>query len=309
MTGCVINIYEGEKMKVGFIGLGIMGRPMCKNLLKAGYEVTAFDLYNKEAIDDVVAAGAVRGETNADVASKSDVIITMVPNSPHVRAAMFDQGGVVEGAKPGLDIIDMSSIAPLESKAIAEELLKSDIHMMDAPVSGGEPKAIDGTLSIMCGGPKELFDKYEPLLKVMGSSAVHCGEGNGAGNTVKLANQVIVACNIAACAEAFELAKMAGVDPEKVFDAIKGGLAGSTVMNAKVPMMMDGNFKPGFRIDLHIKDLNNALDTGHGLGTPMLLTSTVQEMLQWLHNNGCGSDDHSAILKYYERISGVEMRK
>ena len=295
--------------KVGFVGLGIMGRPMCKNLLKAGYEVTAYDPFAKEALDDVVSCGAARGESNADVASKSDVVITMVPNSPHVRAAMFDPKGVVEGAKPGLDVIDMSSIAPLESKDIAEKLLEKDIHMMDAPVSGGEPKAIDGTLSIMCGGPKALFDKYESLLKIMGASAVHCGEGNGAGNTVKLANQVIVACNIAACAEAFELAKMAGVEPEKVFDAIKGGLAGSTVMNAKVPMMMDGNFKPGFRIDLHIKDLNNALDTGHGLGTPMLLTSAVQEMLQWLHNNGCGSDDHSAILKYYERISGVEMRK
>ena len=183
------------------------------------------------------------------------------------------------------------------------------IHMMDAPVSGGEPKAIDGTLSIMCGGPKALFDKYFDLLKVMGASVVHCGDVNGAGNTVKLANQIIVACNIAACAEAYSLSTMAGVNPEKVFAAIHGGLAGSTVMDAKDPMMMDGNFKPGFKIDLHIKDLNNALDTGHGLGTPMLLTAQVQEMLQWLHNNGDGQSDHSAILKYYERITGVEVRK
>ena len=181
--------------------------------------------------------------------------------------------------------------------------------MMDAPVSGGEPGAIAGTLSIMCGGPKELFDKYFDLLKVMGASVVHCGDTNGSGNTVKLANQIIVAVNIAACAEAYSLSTMAGVDPEKVFNAIKGGLAGSHVMDAKVPMMMDGNFKPGFRIDLHIKDLNNALDTGHGLGTPMVLTSMVQEMMQWLHNNGCGSDDHSAILKYYEKITGCEVRK
>jgi len=203
----------------------------------------------------------------------------------------------------------MSSIAPLESKAIAEECAKHGVKMMDAPVSGGEPKAIDGTLSIMCGGPKEIFDRYKDLLLVMGASAVHCGELNGAGNTVKLANQIVVAVNIAACAEAYSLATMAGVDPQKVFEAIRGGLAGSTVMDAKVPMMMDGNFKPGFRIDLHIKDLNNALDTGHGLGAPMLLTSHVQEMLQWLHNNGCGNDDHSAILKYYERISGTEVRR
>ena len=199
--------------------------------------------------------------------------------------------------------------APLESKAIAAECEKAGIHMMDAPVSGGEPKAIDGTLSIMCGGPKALFDKYFDLLKVMGASVVHCGDVNGAGNTVKLANQIIVACNIAACTEAYSLSTMAGVNPEKVFAAIRGGLAGSTVMDAKVPMMMDGNFKPGFKIDLHIKDLNNALDTGHGLGTPMILTSQVQEMMQWLHNNGCGSDDHSAILKYYERITGTEVRK
>ncbi|MCQ2397803.1 MAG: 2-hydroxy-3-oxopropionate reductase [Sphaerochaetaceae bacterium] len=296
-------------MKVGFVGLGIMGRPMCKNILKAGYEVTAFDPFAKEALDDVVSCGAKRGTSNADVAAQSDVVIIMVPNSPHVRAAVFDKGGIAEGAKPGLDVIDMSSIAPLQSKAIAEDCVKIGINMMDAPVSGGEPKAIDGSLSIMCGGPKSLFDKYKNLLGVMGASVVHCGEVNGAGDTVKLANQVVVACNIAACAEAYELATMAGVNPEKVFDAIKGGLAGSTVMNAKVPMMMDRNFKPGFRIDLHIKDLNNALETGHGLGTPMILTSAVQEMLQWLHNNGSGSDDHSAIVKYYERISGTEVKK
>lgn len=296
-------------MKIGFVGLGIMGRPMCKNLLKAGLTVAAYDPFAQEALDDVVACGAIRGTSNADVAAMSDVVITMVPNSPHVREAVFGKGGIAEGAKPGLDIIDMSSIAPLESKAIAEALKERGINMMDAPVSGGEPKAIDGTLSIMCGGPKAMFDKYYDLLMKMGASAVHCGDANGAGNTVKLANQIIVAVNIAACAEAYSLATMAGVDPQQVFEAIRGGLAGSTVMNAKVPMMMEGNFNPGFKIDLHIKDLNNALDTGHGLGTPMILTSQVQEMLQWLHNNGCGGNDHSAILKYYERITGVEVRK
>ena len=296
-------------MKIGFVGLGIMGRPMCKNLLKAGYEVTAYDPYAAEALDDVVSCGAVRGESNADVASKSDVVIIMVPNSPHVREAVFGKNGIAEGAKPGLDLIDMSSIAPLESKAIAEACKEQGMNMMDAPVSGGEPKAIDGTLSIMCGGPKALFDKYYDVLMVLGASAVHCGEVNGAGDTVKLANQIVVAVNIAACAEAYSLSTMAGVNPEAVFAAIRGGLAGSTVMDAKVPMMMDGNFKPGFKIDLHIKDLNNALDTGHGLGTPMILTSQVQEMLQWLHNNDCGGNDHSAIVKYYERITGTEVRK
>ena len=293
--------------RIGFVGLGIMGRPMCKNLLKAGYTVTAYDPFAAAALDDVGQAGAIRGTSNADVAKNSDVVIVMVPNSPHVRAAVLGPGGVAEGAAPGLTVIDMSSIAPLESKAIAEECAKRGIRMMDAPVSGGEPKAIDGTLSVMCGGPKDLFDENYDLLMKMGASVVHCGDVNGAGNTVKLANQIIVAVNIAACAEAYSLSTMAGVDPQKVFEAIRGGLAGSTVMNAKVPMMIEGNFKPGFKIDLHIKDLNNALDTGHGLGAPMLLTAQVQEMLQWLHNNGSGQDDHSAILKYYERITGTKI--
>jgi len=296
-------------MKVGFIGMGIMGRPMCKNLLKAGYEVVAFTPNSKDALADVVACGAVAGKSNADVAAQCEVVITMVPNSPHVRAAVLGKDGVLEGAKPGLTVIDMSSIAPLESKAIAEECEKKGVNMLDCPVSGGEPKAINGTLSIMCGGPKAVFEKYKELLLAMGSSAVHCGEGHGAGNTVKLANQIIVAANIAACAEAYSLSTMAGVDPRQVFNAIRGGLAGSTVMEAKVPMMMAGDFKPGFRIDLHIKDLNNALDTGHGLGAPLLLTSQVQEMMYWLHNNGCGNDDHSAIVKYYEHISGTPVRE
>ena len=296
-------------MRVGFIGLGIMGKPMCKNLLKAGYEVTVYSKGPREAIEDVVSCGATEGESSADVAANSDVVFIMVPNSPHVREVVLGENGVLEGARPGLTVIDMSSIAPLESKSIAEECAKHGVSMMDAPVSGGEPKAIDGTLAFMCGGPKTLFDQYREILSVMGSSVVHCGEVNGAGNTVKLANQIIVALNIAACAEAYSLSTMAGVDPECVFDAIRGGLAGSTVMNAKVPMMINGNFKPGFRIDLHIKDLNNALDTGHSLGVPMLLTSHVQEMMQWLHNHGCGNDDHSGILKFYEHITGVEVRK
>lgn len=295
-------------MKIGFIGLGIMGKPMSKNLLKAGHELVVTDL-NKAAVEEIVAAGATAAASAKDVAEQCRTIITMLPNSPQVKTVVCGRGGVLEGAKPGTDIIDMSSIAPLASKAIAEECAKAGVNMMDAPVSGGEPKAVDGTLSIMCGGPKGLFDKYEKVLNVMGASVVHCGDVNGAGNTVKLANQIIVAVNIAGCAEAYSLSTMAGVDPERVFEAIRGGLAGSTVMDAKVPMMMDGNFKPGFKIDLHIKDLNNALDTGHSVGAPMLLTAQVQEMLQWLHNNGEGQSDHSAILKYYEKITGVEVRR
>ena len=246
-------------MKVGFIGLGIMGKPMAKNLLKAGHDVYVNDL-NKDAVAELVAAGAHAGESNADVAKNVEVVITMVPNSPHVRAAVLGEGGVIEGATSDTVIIDMSSIDPVESKKIAAELKeKKGIEMLDCPVSGGEPKAIDGTLSIMCGGNKEIWDKYYDVLKAMGASVVYVGE-IGSGNVAKLANQMVVAINIGACAEAMTFAKKMGSDPELVYQAIRGGLAGSTVMDAKVPMRLEGNYNPGFRIDLHIKDLNNALN-------------------------------------------------
>lgn len=179
--------------------------------------------------------------------------------------------------------------------------------MIDAPVSGGQPKAIDGSLSIMVGGDEDTFKEVYDILMVMGSSAVYCG-ASGAGNTTKLANQVIVAVNIAALSEGLMLAAKAGVDPEKVFNAIKGGLAGSTVMNAKAPMMIAHTFEPGFRIDLHIKDLNNALETGHSVGAPLPLTAYVQEILENLHFAGEGSSDHSAIAKYYEKMAGSEIK-
>ena len=290
-------------MKIGLIGLGIMGKPMAKNLLKAGYDLTVSDL-NQAAVDEVVAAGA-KAATNAVIGETCDVVLTMVPNSPQVKAVMLGEDGVAAHMKPGSVFIDMSSINPVASKEIAAELAKKGIEMLDAPVSGGEPKAIDGTLSFMVGGKQEVFDKYKDLLGAMGASVVRCGDV-GAGNTTKLANQIIVACNIQALAEALTLAKMAGVDPELVFQAIKGGLAGSTVMNAKAPMMIEGNDKPGFKIDLHIKDLNNALDCAHTVGCPLPFTASVQEIFQWLHNNGCGQDDHSSIIKYYKKLTGIE---
>ena len=270
--------------KIGFIGLGIMGKPMAKNLLKAGYELVVFDI-NQDAVNEVVAAGAKSAPTSKDVAAQSEVVITMLPNSPHVKAAVLGANGVLEGAKPGLVLIDMSSIAPLASQEIAAAVAKKGVEMLDAPVSGGEPKAIDGSLSIMVGGKKELFDRSTELLSKMGKSVVLCGDV-GAGNTTKLANQIIVALNIAAVSEAFVLATKAGVDPELVFNAIRGGLAGSTVMEAKAPMIMAGNFKPGFKIDLHIKDLANAIETGHDVGVPLPLTASVMEILQALKVDG-----------------------
>jgi len=293
-------------MKIGFIGLGIMGKPMAKNLLRAGYKLVVFDIVS-EAMNDVIAAGAAGADSAKDVAKSCEYIITMLPNSPHVKTVVLGENGVLEGAKSGTVLIDMSSISPEASQEIAAECAKAGVKMLDAPVSGGEPKAIDGTLSIMAGGDKKLFEsvKNNILLK-MGASAVYCGE-IGAGNTTKLANQIIVACNIAALAEALTLAKKAGVDPELVYEAIKGGLAGSAVMNAKAPMMINGNYKPGFRIELHIKDLKNALETGHSTASPLPLTSAVMEMFQALRADGAGDEDHSALAKYYEKLSGEKI--
>ena len=293
-------------MKVGFIGLGIMGKPMAKNLVKAGYELVVFD-FNKDAVKELVDAGATAAATSKEVASQVGVVITMVPNSPHVRAAVLGKDGVAEGAAPGTVLIDMSSIDPTESKAIGEELKKFNVDMLDAPVSGGEPKAIDGTLSVMVGGKKDLFDKYYDLLMVMAGSVVYVGD-LGAGNIAKLANQIVVAVNIAAVSEAMTLAKKAGADPELVYQAIRGGLAGSTVMDAKMPMILERNFKPGFRIELHIKDLNNALNAGHAVSSPLPLTGQLMEIMQGLKADGYEKEDHSSIVKYYEKIANTTVQ-
>jgi len=293
-------------MKIGFIGLGIMGKPMSKNLIKAGYTLVVRD-HNAENVAEVVALGATSADSAKAIAEQSDVIITMLPNSPHVKEALLGEGGVIEGAKAGTIVIDMSSIAPLASREIHEALAKKGVALLDAPVSGGEPKAIDGTLSVMVGGDKELFDKCYDIMKAMAGSVVHTGD-IGAGNVTKLANQVIVALNIAAMSEALTLATKAGVDPELVFQAIRGGLAGSTVLDAKAPMVLGRNFKPGFRIDLHIKDLANALDTSHDVGAQLPLTATVMEMMQALRADGLGTADHSALACYYEKLAKVEIK-
>jgi 2-hydroxy-3-oxopropionate reductase len=293
-------------MIIGFIGLGIMGRPMAKNLINAGYKLVVYDKFAK--FDDLVALGAEGASSNKDVASRSEVIITMLPNSPHVKEAILGPGGVVEGIKTGATVIDMSSVAPAASQEVGAALKAKGVNFLDAPVSGGEPKAIDGTLAIMAGGDQKIFDSVKPILEKMGSSVVLVGDV-GAGNVTKLANQIVVALNIAAVSEAFVLATKAGVKPQAVFDAIKGGLAGSTVMNAKVPMILDGNFKPGFRIELHIKDLQNALDTAHNLGVPLPLTAGVMETLQALKTDGLSANDHGAIVRYYEKLAKTEVRK
>ncbi len=289
-------------MKIGLIGLGIMGKPMAKNLLKAGYELWVNNR-SQGPMEELAACGA-HAATRKELAENAEVIITMLPNGPQVREVIL--GDVIKDMRPGQIFIDCSSISPVVSKEIAAALAEKGVEMLDAPVSGGEPKAIDGTLSFMVGGKQAVFDRCKDILGAMGASVTRCGEV-GAGNTTKLANQIIVACNIQAVAEAFTLAQKAGVDPEVVYKAIRGGLAGSTVLDAKGPMMIAGNDKPGFKIDLHIKDLNNALDCAHTVGAPVPMTAAVQEILQWLHNNDCGENDHSAIAKYYERLTGIHI--
>ena len=293
--------------KIGFIGLGIMGKPMAGNLLKAGYRLIVYDI-NTDAVKELVKQGAIGGKSSADVASQTEVIITMLPNSPEVKEVVLGTNGVIDGVKPGSVVVDMSSIAPSTSREVAEALLRKGVTMLDAPVSGGEPKAIEGTLAIMAGGPEETFNKVKDILGAMGASVKLVGD-IGSGNVTKLANQIIVALNIAAIAEAMVLATKAGVDPEKVYHAIRGGLAGSTALDAKMPMILDGNFKPGFRIELHIKDLMNALDTARELNVPAILTGRVLEIMQSLKADGKAKDDHGGIIQFYEKSAKVKVRK
>lgn len=291
--------------KIGFIGLGIMGKPMAKNLVKAGYDVTVNDL-NTAAVEELVAAGAKQAPTPKAVAEVTDIIITMLPNSPHVRTVVLGENGVLDGAKAGAIIVDMSSIEPLESQAIGAEAAKKNVILLDAPVSGGEPKAIDGSLAIMVGGDANAFNKVKPLFDIMGSSATLVGD-LGAGNITKLANQIIVAINIAAVGEALTLAAKAGVDPQKVYEAIRGGLAGSTVLDAKAPMMINRNFEPGFRISLHIKDMDNIIKTAHGVGVPAPLSASVMEMMQALKVDGYENEDHSSLVKFFEKLANKQI--
>jgi 2-hydroxy-3-oxopropionate reductase len=291
---------------IGFVGLGIMGRPMLKNLLKAGHTVIAYGR-TPAKLDAAVAEGAQRGASNADVGARAPIVITMLPDGPEVEEVVLGPNGILSGSKPGSLIIDMSSISPLVSQKIAATAARKKVDFLDAPVSGGEPKAIDGTLAIMAGGKPDVFAKAEPILKCMGSSVTLTGPV-GAGNTTKLANQIMVACNIAAMGEALALATRCGLNPEVVFNAVKNGLAGSAVLNAKGPMLIARNFKPGFKINLHQKDLRNALKTAEANDVCLPLTAQVQQMLSSLIANGKGELDHSSIATFVETASQVEVK-
>ncbi len=293
--------------KIGFIGLGIMGKPMAKNLLNARYTLVVHDL-DRPAVKELVALGAEEASSPKEVAHKSTYIITMLPDSPDVRKVVTGTNGVVEAAASGTTLIDMSSISPLVSQELGRVLEQKGIRFLDAPVSGGEPAAVNGTLTIMVGGDEGVFNECKEILLAMGKSVVRVGKV-GSGNMTKLANQVVVALNIAAMSEALVFGTKAGVDPELIYQAIRGGLAGSAVLEAKALRVMQGNFEAGFRIDLHIKDLANALDTARQIGVPLFLTAQVMEIMKSLKAGGKGQKDHSAILNFYENLTGIEVRK
>ena len=291
--------------KVGFVGLGIMGKPMARNLLKAGFGLTVHNR-SKPPVDELVSVGARAADSPSACAEGMDVVVTMLPDSSDSETVILGDNGVLAGARKGATIVDMSSIAPAASQKIAAACEAKGVDALDAPVSGGEPGAIAGQLAIMVGGKNDVFERCEPVFKAVGTSYVLCG-GYGAGNTTKLANQIIVAANIEAVGEALVLVRKAGLDPNTVFEAIRGGLAGSNVLNAKGPMMIDGNFKPGFRVRLHQKDLANALLTGKELGVPLPVTALVQQMVGALVNNGKGELDHSGIATFIEDMADTKI--
>ena len=293
-------------MKTGFIGLGIMGRPMAKNLLKAGKELLVSDL-NKEAVADAVNAGAQEA-TYAEIGAQCDRIIIMVPSGAISKSILFGENGVASTIKEGAIVCDMSSVTPVESKECYDGLKAKGVGFLDAPVSGGEPGAVNGTLAIMAGGDEEHFEAMQEYFDILGSSALLIGE-SGSGSVTKLANQVIVNNTIAVVSEAFVLAAKAGADPKKVYEAIRGGLAGSAVLDAKIPMIIERNFKPGGPIRINHKDIKNVVNTAHSIDVPIPYTAQLYEILQTLKIHGHMEDDHGGIVQYFEKLAGIEVKK
>src|SRR5207245_4567346 len=286
---------------IGFIGLGIMGRPMARNLLKAGYPLVVHSR-SRGPVDEMAKAGAKVGTSPRDVASQSDVLITMLPNSPDVERVVLGRDGVLEGARSGLVLLDMSTISPLVSQKIGAALAEKAVTMLEAPVSGGEKGAIDGVLSIMVGGDKAVFDKVLPIFQAMGKTITHLGP-LGAGGFTKLANQIIVAVNLTALGEALTLARKAGLNRELTLKALGGGLAGSRCLEQKTPNYLSNTYNPGFRVDLHFKDLGLIMESGRALGVPLPTTALVQELFAALRARGRGGLDHSAVITLLEDIA------
>ena len=291
--------------KIGFIGVGIMGKPMARNLMKAGYSLVVHDM-NRDPVNELVGEGATAASSSKEVAEKNDVVITMLPDSPDVDAAVFGSGGVSEGVQSGALFVDMSSIAPGVARKVYQALKEKGVESLDAPVSGGEVGAVGGTLSIMVGGPEEAFQRALPLFEIMGKNIVHIGDP-GAGQVTKACNQIVVGLTIQAVAEALTLARKSGVDPAKVRDALLGGFAQSRILELHGKRMLDRNFDPGFRIRLHRKDLAVALQTGRELSLPLFLTSQAAELMNSLMAQGKGDLDHSALALLVEQYGNVEI--
>jgi 2-hydroxy-3-oxopropionate reductase len=288
---------------IGFIGLGIMGKPMAKHLVKAAYPLVVFNRTASKA-QELVEIGAIQATSPKEVARQSDIIITMVSDSPEVELVVLGPNGVIEGVKPGSIVIDMSSISPIVTQKIAAELAKKKVAMLDAPVSGGEIGAIQATLSIMVGGDEAVFTEVKPILERMGKSVVRVG-AIGAGGFTKLSNQIIVAAALQAMSEAMVLAKKAGVDMTLVYEAIKGGMAGGRTLDMKTPKLVERNFEPGFKIDLHLKDLKNALQAGRSLGVALPATGLIHELFSACSAQGKGQKDHSVIFTLVEQLAGM----
>ena len=291
--------------KAGFIGLGIMGKPMAKNLIKGGVDLLVYDI-NKDAVTEIVAEGA-KEATLAQIGAECEVIFTILPNGAIVQNVLFGENGVASTVKEGAVVCDMSSVTPTESRFCFENLAKVGVGFVDSPVSGGEPKAIDGTLAFMAGGDEKDFETVKPYMEIMGASALLIGPC-GSGSITKLTNQVIVNLTIATFSEAFVLAAKAGADPVKVYQAIRGGLAGSTVLDAKIPMIVERNFKPGGKISINHKDIKNVLATAHDIDCPMPLTAQLFEIMQALKIGGHMDDDHGGIVQYFEKLADVQVK-
>ncbi len=291
--------------KIGLIGLGIMGKPMAQNLLKAGYPLVVHDIV-REAVEETVAAGATDGGSPKAVAQQSEIVITMLPDSPQVREVVLGPGGVAEGVSEGQVFVDMSTISPLVSREVSEALAAKGVQSLDAPVSGGQKGAVEATLSIMVGGPSSAFERVRPVFEAMGKNIVHIGEEPGSGQVTKTCNQIVVGITIMAVAEAMTLARKAGVDAAKVRQALLGGFAQSRILDLHGQRIIDRNFAPGFRIKLHQKDLGIALATGKAYGVPLLATGLVSEVLGALVAQGNADLDHSGIARFVEGLSGLE---
>jgi len=288
---------------IGFIGLGIMGRPMARNLLKAGYPLVVHNR-SRGPVEEIVKAGAKAATSPRDLAGRCDVLITMLPNSPDVEHVALGPEGIVQGARTGLVYVDMSTISPIVSQRIGSALATQGVKMLDAPVSGGEKGAIEGALSIMVGGDKAVFDSVLPIFQALGKTITRLGP-LGFGGFTKLANQIIVAINLTALGEALTLGKKAGLDRELLLTALAGGLAGSKCLDQKKPNYLANTYHPGFKVDLHFKDLGLIMESARALGVPLPTTAVVQELFSALRTKGRGGLDHSGIITLLEDLAGA----